>query len=60
MNGQKRQDNQIERKPVELKELAVAESLSIVEMSHVYGGNGGPPNPTWPYYGAPAPAGAPI
>jgi hypothetical protein len=64
MSSQDRKDNQIERKPVELKELAVTESLSIVEMSHVYGGNGTPApagfpgGGGWGYgYGAPAAAG---
>jgi hypothetical protein len=48
MRNLDRKDKQIEKKNVEFKELAVTESLSVVEMSHVHGGNG-----------APAPAGFP-
>jgi hypothetical protein len=38
MNSQDGQEIQIEKKTLELKELAVTESLSIVEMSQVHGG----------------------
>ena len=66
MISQNGRDNQIERKTVEFKELSVTESLSIVEMSQVFGGNPAvaPPAPAlakdiggggWGYgYGAPA------
>jgi hypothetical protein len=61
MNSQNGPDNQVERKPVEFKELAVTESLLILEMSQVHGGNGATPAPGaigggWPAYGYGAPA----
>jgi hypothetical protein len=39
MSSQERKDKHVEKKTVEFMELAVAESLSIIEMGQVRGGH---------------------